>query len=158
MDMALADLFKHKIRFELVGEDPDYEEIHFYSVGRQYSSRKIENKESIGVSDWVDLCLCRLQEFFIYVVSKTMHECPFYPIDYLEIKAKLRQEETHGLIGCVLDNPRANISLFTKCSMLTYYGFPDDWWDEPFYIDKEAYAYISLEAYRKLTNWDILGL
>ena len=60
MDMAIANLFKHKVRFELVSEDPDYEEFHLYSVGRQYSSREIENIESIGLHDWVDLCLKHL--------------------------------------------------------------------------------------------------
>ena len=158
MDMAIANLFKHKKRFELVSEDPDYEELRFYSVGRQYSSRKIENKESIGVNDWVDLCLYRLQEFFVHIVSTMIPECLF-PIDHTEIKARIRLEgEEHDLIGCTLDNPRNNIHLFTKCSVPTIYGFPDDWWDEPFYIDVEAYSYVSPETFRKLATWELLGI
>ena len=117
MDMAIADLFKHKVRFELVSEHPDYEELRFYSVGRQYSSRKIENIESIGLRDWVDLCLYHLQTFFVHIVSTAIPECPV-PINHTEIKARIRlagdSYGEHDLIGRTQDNPRNNIHLFTK--------------------------------------------
>ena len=156
MDMAVANLFKHKIRFELVSEHPDNEEHRFYSMGRQYSSRKIKNGKSIGLVNWVDLYIFHLHEFFTYVVSTMIEECPI-PIDHIEIKASIRIEdeeydiiEEHNLIGRVLKEPMANINQFTKRSKLFYYGFPDEWWDEPFYIDVKAYSYISrkpIESY-----------
>ena len=164
MDMAVANLFKHKIRFELVNEHPDNEEHRFYSVGRQYSSRKIENAKSIGLRSWVDFYIYRLHEFFTHVVSTMTEECPF-PIDHIEIKASIRLEdeeydiiEEHNLLGYVLKEPMASISQFTKCSELSYYRFPEDWWDEPFYIDVKAYSYICLETYRKLATNNICVL
>ena len=160
MDMVIANIFKHNVNFHLVSEEPDYEELRFYSVGRQYSSRKIENIESIGVRDWVDLCLYRLQEFFVHIVSTVVPECPV-PIDHTEIKARIRLAGEaygeHDLVGCTLDNPRNNIHLFTKCSVPKIYAFPEEWLNEPFYIDVEAYFYVSPKKIRKLATWELLG-
>ena len=86
-------------------------------------------------------------------------ECPI-PIDHIEIKASIRleDEEEHNLIGRVLKEPKTYINQFRKCSVLSYYGFPDEWWEEPFYIDVKAYSYISLETYKKLVKCNIFGL
>ena len=63
MDMAVANLLKHKVRFELESEDSDYLEERFYSKGRQYCSRKIKNVESLGTRSLIDLCLNQLHLF-----------------------------------------------------------------------------------------------
>ena len=66
MDMAVASLFKHKIRFERygVGYGGGYGNVIYYSS-------KIENLESIGARSLYDLCLNQLQSFFI---SSPEHE------------------------------------------------------------------------------------
>ena len=119
MDMAVGNLFKHKIRFELVSQDPDYEEDRFYSKGLQYVSKRIENLESINVCNWVDLCLHLLQSFFVHVLSTMVHEIGV-PIDCMEIKSRIRQAEDdyggHDLVGFTMDNPKNNITLFGRCS------------------------------------------
>ena len=81
MDMAVANLLKHKIRFERYGSG--YGNVIYYSS-------KIENLESIGARSLYDLCLNRLQSFFIHVLSTIIHECP-HTISHTEIKAKVIQ-------------------------------------------------------------------
>ena len=83
MDMAVANLLKHKIRFERYGGD--YGNVNYVSC-------KIENLESIGACSLYDLCLNQLQSFLIHVFSTILHECP-HVISSIEIKAKLIQSE-----------------------------------------------------------------
>ena len=160
MDMAIANLFKHKMRFELVDEKSDYEELRRYSIGRQYSSRRIENAESIGVKSWVDLCLEHIQPFIYHVLSTMVHESQLI-IERVGIKVKVRLgydgcgEE--AMVGFTMDNPRNNIHLFSRCGTSHIYSFPDVWFGEPFYIDVDAYLYVSPEEFRKLETWKLLG-
>ena len=74
MDMVVANLLKHKVRFELESEDSDYLEERFYSKGRQYCSRKIKNVESLGTRSLIDLCLNQLQPFYQHVFSSMVEE------------------------------------------------------------------------------------
>ena len=161
MDMAVADLFKHKIRFELVSEDSDYEENRFYSKGLQYTSKRIENLESIDVRNWVDQCLHRLQSFFVHVLSTMVHEIEV-PVDHMEIKSRIRQAEDnyggHDLVGFTMDNSANNITIFDRCSTVHIYGFDDEWFNKPFYIDVEAYFYISQSVFTPLAPWILAGL
>ena len=47
MDIAIANLFKHKVHFKISGEEHDTYEPHLYSKGRQYTSNDIENLQSV---------------------------------------------------------------------------------------------------------------
>ena len=138
MDMAVANLLKHKIRFERYGG----------GYGNDiYYSRKIENLESIGARSLYDLCLNHMQSFFIHVFSTILHECP-HVISSIEIKAKVIQTksgyEEEDLIGFTVDNPRNNVQLFSRCSAIQFYAFDDDVFraDKPFYIIVEAETYV----------------
>ena len=86
--MALANLFKHKIRFELESEESDYLERRFYSKGRQYSSRKIENVKNLGSRNLIDLCLNELQPFYLHVFSSMIEEI-CVPVHHMEIKSSV---------------------------------------------------------------------
>ena len=127
MDMAVANLLKHKIRFELVSEHPDNEEHRFYSVGRQYSSRKIENFKSIGSKDCFDLYLYPYNVFYMHVVSTMIEECPS-PIDYIEVKTIVRLEDEeydirdeHVLFTHGLKKPKDNINRYYKRSVVHFF-------------------------------------
>ena len=138
MDMTVANLLKHKIRFERYGGD--YGNVN-------YVSRKIENLESIGARSLYDLCLNQLQSFFIHVFSTILHECP-HVISSIEIKAKLIQakgsSEEQDFIEFFIKNPRNNAQLFSRCSAVQFCVFDDDIFraDKPFYIivDTEIFA------------------
>ena len=139
MDMAVANLLKHKIRFERYGGD-------YCNVN--YVSCKIENLESIGARSLYDLCLNQLQSFFIHVFSTILHECP-HVISSIEVKAKLIQtrggSEEQDFIEFFIKNPRNNAQLFSRCSAVQFYAFDDDIFraDKPFYIIVEAETYVT---------------
>ena len=163
MDMALADLFKHKIRFELVGEDPDYEDLRSYSIGRQYSSREIKSLRSVGALNPVDLSLNHLQSFYTHVLSTMIRECPF-AIDRVEIKPQVILDGVaagqRDLIGYTLDNPRNNIHLFSRCAVLQVKNIFDNEWlkDKTFRVHVEVYLYVPNEEWTKLESWKFLGI
>ena len=132
--MAVSNLLKHKIRFERYGGD--YGNVN-------YVSSKIENLKSIGARSLYDLCLNQLQSLFIHVFSTILHECP-HVISSIEIKAKVIQarggSEEQDLIGFFIENPRNNVQLFSRCSVIQFYVFDDDVYraDKPFYIIVET--------------------
>ena len=148
MDMAVANLFKHKIRFELVDEDPGYEDLRCYSIGRQYSSREIKSLKSVGALSSVDLSTNHLQSFYTHVLSTMIYECPF-AIDRAEIKPQIILDGDaagqRDLIGYILDNPRNNIHLFSRCAVLQVNDIIDNEWlkDDTFHIYVEVYLYVS---------------
>ena len=108
MDMAVANLLKHKIRFELESEDSDYLENRFYSKGRQYCSRKIKNVKSLGARSLIDLCLKQLQPFYLHVFSSMIEEI-HVPIHHMEIKTIVSLTDgacgSKDLFGFTMDNP-----------------------------------------------------
>ena len=137
--MAVANLLKHKIRFERYGGD--YGNVNYVSC-------KIENLESIGARSLYDLCLNQLKSFFIHVFSTILHECPDV-ISSIEIKAKLIHArggiEEQDFIGFFIKNPRNNAQLFSRCSAVQFYAFDDDIFraDKPFYIIVETETYFT---------------
>ena len=139
MDMAVANLLKHKIRFERYGGD--YGNVNYVSC-------KTENLESIGACSLCDLCLNQLQSFFIHVFSTILQGCP-HVISSIEIKAKVIQArggiEEQDLIGFFIKNPRNNVQLFSRCSAVQFYAFDDDIFraDKPFYIIVDTETYVS---------------
>ena len=87
MDMAVAILFKHKIRFELSGEGTDRESPRHFKRTLYYRSRPVENEnvESIGLNNINDLCTICCKPFVLYALSKVIHEERVIPIDEVKI-------------------------------------------------------------------------
>ena len=148
MDMVVANLLKHKIRFERYGS----------LCGNDiYYSKKIENLESIDARSLYDLCLNRLQSFFIHVLSTILHECP-HVISSIEIKAKVVQarggSEEQDFIGFNVNNPRNNVQLFSRCNAVQLYAFDDDVFraDKPFYIIVEVKTYVTSYNFSDFTR------
>ena len=56
MDMAVANLFKHKIRLTLRSEVTERYEPEVFHRQLYYRSPSIENVKSIGLNDVNDLC------------------------------------------------------------------------------------------------------
>ena len=75
MDMAVANLFKHKIKFTLDRHDPEYEEYEpeTYRKERYYFSTTIANAISIGVNDANDLGRL-LKPFILHILSTIEYE------------------------------------------------------------------------------------
>ena len=123
MDMAVANLLKHKIRFELESEESDYLERRFYSKGRQYSSRKIENVKNLGSRNLIDLCLNQLQPFYLHVFSSMIEEIHVL-VHHMEIKSSASLTDgacgTKDLFGFTMDNPTSNVQLFNRSTVQVY--------------------------------------
>ena len=144
--MAIANLFKHKIRFELVDEDPDYDKDRCYSIGRQYSSREVKSLKSVGALSSVNLSLDHFTSFYIHVLSSMIRECP-WAIARAEIKPQIILDGDaagqRDLLGYTLDNPRNNLHLFSRCAVVQVYDVIENEWlkDETFHIYIEVYLY-----------------
>ena len=70
MDMAVANLFKHKICFNL-GLSRDRTDLHpdYCSFFRNYISKRINNLRDIGVTDINELRTKCLEPFMVYTIS-----------------------------------------------------------------------------------------
>ena len=81
MDMAVASLFKHKMRFTFEGVYTEIYEPRCYIRTHYYESPTIENVESIGLNDVNDLCTILCKPLVLYAFSKIVHEDHVIPID-----------------------------------------------------------------------------
>ena len=81
MGIAVANQFKHKIRFKLIAEGTDLSEPGLFKRTRYYGSQDIENVESIGLKDVNDLCTIFCKPFILYALSKVIHEDRFIYIN-----------------------------------------------------------------------------
>ena len=95
MDMAVANLLKHKIRFELITEGTDLCQPGYFKRTRYYGSQHIENIESIGLKDVNDLCTIFCEPFIFYALSKVIHEDRVIPINDVTISVGVVNLEGH---------------------------------------------------------------
>ena len=139
MDMAVANLLKHKINFHYIGE-----ETHYQSKERQYVSMPIENKRSIGVRYIHELCLKRLHPFIVHVISSIVTEESDH-IHSIYVWAELWDltrgpgngpsfDDRHDLMRINLQNPKFCIHLMSLNSNTSIYPFLEDVINGPFGI------------------------
>ena len=84
MDMTVASLFKHKMRFTLRGVYTEIFEPTCFTRTHYYESPTIENVESIGLKNVNDLCT-NCKPLVLYAFSKIVYEDHTIPIDRLVI-------------------------------------------------------------------------
>ena len=138
MDMAVANLLKHKIRFKFDSNENDMYEPTVFNLGRHYLSNEIENLESIDVSDVNELRLKCLDPFIVYIISTLVHE-EYYDIDFLSVLVELIPRvgtgyDIYDLIRYNLDYPHSNIHLFPSSTARVTYFFPERMLNSPFSI------------------------
>ena len=148
MDMAVANLFKHKAHFQLISEENNRYEPCVFNKGRQYISNEIENLESIGVSNVTELYLKCLEPFIVYIISTLIHE-EYHSIDSITALVVLmpvdREYDDYELVEYKLDNPEASIRLFSSSSERRIYSFPEHLLNAPFCIYVDFYSYFISE-------------
>ena len=83
MDMAVANLFKRKIKFRYMSEVT-----HYGEKERHYMSMPIENKWSIGVRYVHELCLKTLRPFITHIISTIVTE-ESEPINYIFVRVEV---------------------------------------------------------------------
>ena len=93
MDMVVANLLKHKVRFEQSGHDSNWDEPLIPNKGYHYSSNWIENGESVGIRNVLDLFVGKLKPLFLHIISTMYHEAEM-EIDSIDITVIVWDYET----------------------------------------------------------------
>ena len=138
--MVIANLFKYKVHFHLVGHDGDQYEPHLYSKGYHYVSNEIENGESIGFRSTHDLYGREMKPLFRYILSNITREMEEENLYRISIKTHLIRGEDHEDYVIVAENFEDDFSLET-CEGV-FYTHPRNLLNDKFSIYVESYAYI----------------
>ena len=85
MDMAVSNLFKHKMRLDLIVKGTEFVTPRCFERRRYYRFQIIENVESISLRDVNDLYRIFYESFILYAVYKVLHEDRVIPIDEFTI-------------------------------------------------------------------------
>ena len=128
MDMAVANLFKHKIRFELADQGADIEEPTLFMTYRYYRSPDIENVKSLGINNFNDLFRVHCKPLVLYAISKIVHEDHIIPINYVIISMgvyDLEEYDDYDLMRYRFENPLNSPELFFTNSNIYYTSFPE---------------------------------
>ena len=146
MDMAVANLLKHKIRFKFDGNDTDIHMPNVFNIGRHYLSNEIENLEGIDVSNMKELRSKCLEPFIVYIISTLIYEEERNYIDSISVLVELipgvgTGYDIYDLIGYNLNNPRCNIHLFSSSTNRVTCSFPEQMLNSPFRICVRFYSY-----------------
>ena len=143
MDMAVANLFKHKAIFNMKRSRMRFDRHPYYrTYFNKYTSNGIENSQSIGVTDINGLCMKCLEPFMVYAISRVVVEETEY-IDYLTVYAELKEdnfprdlhEDIHRIYSIKLDDPELYLHALASNSEMTIHPIDTRLSDKPFYIN-----------------------
>ena len=152
MDMAVASLFKHKIRFTHRGVYTEIHEPRCFRRTHYYESPTIENVESIGLNDVNDLCTILCKPLVLYMFSKIVHEDHVIPIDEVVITVGVfdfQEGEDCSLQIYCFENPLRYPELFFNHADVDSYSFPERLLKERTNIFVNVYCYYYCESLRE---------
>ena len=95
MDMTVASLFKHKVRFTFEGVYTEIYEPMCYRRTHHYKSPTIENVKSLGLNDVKDLCTVHCKPLALYALSKIGHEDHVIPINDVTVSIGVYDAQEH---------------------------------------------------------------
>ena len=152
MDMAVASLFKHKIRFTFEGVYTEIYEPTCFRRTLYYESPTIENVESIGLNDVNDLCTILCKPLVLYAFSKIVHEDHVIPIDRVIITVGVADFQEGGdyyLTSYRFENPLGYPELFFTHADVDSCSFPERLLKERTHIFVDVYCYYYCESLRE---------
>ena len=152
MDMAVANLFKHKIRFELACQGASIEEPTLYKTYRNYRSPTIENVKSLGINNVNDLFTVHCKPLVLYAISKIVHEDHIIPIDNVTIKigvADLEEYDDYTLTRYRFERPLNSPELFFTNSDIDSTSFPKRLLNVRTYVFVRVRCYYYCESLRE---------
>ena len=152
MDMAVANLFKHKIRFELIDKEIDRVEPSIFMRGQYYKSQDIENVKSLGLNDVNDLCTIHCKPLVLFALSKVIHEDHVIPIDWVTIIVGVKgyqRGDFDGLIRYHFNNPLDSPELFFTHPSIDSLPFPERLLNESIYVFVHVRCYYSCHFLRE---------
>ena len=152
MDMAVANLFKHKMRFTFEDVYTDICEPGCFIRTLSYESSTIENLESIGLNDVNDLHTILCKPLVLYAFSKIVHEDHVIPIDRVLITVEVNDFQ-EGL-GCLLqrycfENPLRYPELFFTHADVDSHSFPERLLKKRTHISVNVFCYYYCESLRE---------
>ena len=141
MDMTVANLFKHKVRFELTGNDSSWDEPIIPNKGYHYSSNWIENGESVGITSASDLFIGKLKPLFLHIISTMYHEAEMEISEIYITVGVIDYETSHdyGIVGYEFTS--ASNDSITNYSRSWVY-LPERRLNNKFSIYIESYVYM----------------
>ena len=149
--MAVASLFKHKVRFVQSGHDSDWGEPTIPNKGYHYSSNLIENGESVGIRSACDLFIDKLKPLFLHIISTMYHEAEM-EIDGITITVRVYDYETVYDYDIVkYEFTSAPNDAITNYSRSWVYPFPEELFNNKFSIYIESYVYM-VDDYEREIN------
>ena len=152
MDMAVASLFKHKIRFTLRGVYTEIYEPRCFRRTHYYESPTIENVESIGLNNVNDLHTILCKPLVFYAFSKIVHEDHVILIDEVVITVGVfdfQEGEDCSLQSYCFENPLRYPELFFNHADVDSYSFPERLLKERTNIFVNVYCYYYCESLRE---------
>ena len=152
MDMAVANLFKHKIRFTLEGAYTEIYEPRCFRRRLYYESPRIESVESLGINNVNYLFTVHCKPLTLYVLSKIVHQYHVIPIDRVIITVGVVDFHfivNHDLKSYRFDNPLEYPELFFTHTDVDSYSFPERLFKERTHIFVEAYCYYYCDSPRE---------
>ena len=147
MDMAVANLLKHKIRLEFSGKGDDQYEPHTYERYRHYVSPMLRDIEKVDAS--------LFKPFVLYMISKVLHEDQDIIIDRVFITVGvfgLEDREERGLMQYRFETPQDYPELFFTHSEVETQPFPEHLINQPFSIFVDVNCYYISDWLREYLN------
>ena len=144
MDMAAANLLKHKIRLEFELEGNEEYEPHTYKRCRYYRSPTLQNVERVDAS--------LFKPFVLYTLSKVLHEDWDIIIDEVSITVGvfgLEEREERGLVQYRFETPRDYPELFFTHSEVETRTFPEHLINQPFSVWVDVNCYFISDWFRE---------
>ena len=150
MDMAVANLFKHKIRFELSGNDSNWYEPTIPNKEYHYSSNWIENGESVGIRSVCDLFTDKLKPMVLHIISTMYHEAEM-EISGIDITVGIFNNEKNKYDIVEYEFNYVTNDAITNYSRDWAYPFSERLLNNKFHIYIKSYVYM-VDDYVRATN------
>ena len=144
MDMAVANLLKHKIRLEFELEGNEEYEPYTYKRCRYYRSPTLQNVERVDAP--------LFKPFVLYTISKVLHEDRDIIIDEVSITVGvfgLEEREERGLVQYRFESPQDYPELFFTHSEVETQPFPEHLINQPFSVWVDVKCYFISDEFRE---------
>ena len=152
MDMVVASLFKHKVRFELCEHDSSWGEPLIPNKGYHYLSNLIENGESVGIRSACDLFVGKLKPLFLHIISTMYHEAEM-EISGIDITVGVFDNESYDYDIVKYEFTSAPNDAITNYSRSWVYPFPEGLLNNKFSIYIESYVYMVNDFVREMNAY-----
>ena len=153
MDMTVASLFKHKMRFTFRGVYTEIHEPTCFKRTHYYESPSIKNVESIGLKNVDDLHGILCKPLVLYAFSKIVHEAStVIPISKVIITVEVsdfQEGADYVLQHYCFENPLERPELFFDSTSIFSYLFPRRLLKERTQIFVNARCYYRCESTRE---------